>query len=200
MMAGGVCDGDECIAAVDPILLDLTGDGFSLTTPQNGVTFDFYGKGGKMRLAWTTANSGTAWLALDRNGNHKIDNGAELFSNITPQPKALPMVGFKALAQYDLKENGGNGDGVIDAKDAIWPQLLLWEDRNHNGISEASELTPISKSSITSISLNYQQKPWADLYGNQFKYRAKITGADAKGNDKWAYDVVLTYVKNAKKK
>jgi hypothetical protein len=105
------------------------------------------------------------------------------------------LLGFKALAQYDLTEYGGNGDGVIDSKDKIWSALLLWNDLNHNGISEPNELTPISKSTITSISLDYQQKPWTDLYGNQFRFRAKITGADATGNDKWAYDVILTYSK-----
>ena len=194
-MAGGVCDGGECVADMDPIIVDLTGDGFSFTNAPQGISFDFFGNHKPFQMAWTTVNSGTAWLALDRNGNGRIDNGHELFSNVTPQDKALPFIGFKALAQYDLKQNGGNGDGVIDANDKIWTQLLLWEDKNHNGISEPSELTAISKSGITSISLNYQQKPWTDLYGNQFKYRAKITGAGKSGNDKWAYDVILTYVK-----
>jgi len=71
---------------------------------------------------------------LDRNGNGTIDNGRELFGNLTPQPippDGVKLNGFAALAEYDKPARGGNGDGVIDNGDAIFSSLWLWQDTNH---------------------------------------------------------------------
>jgi hypothetical protein len=137
----GSCNNGRC-ESEDPIVIDLNGAGFQLTNAKNGVKFDFFGTGSPIQIPWTAAGSDTAWLALDRNNDGRIDNGADLFSNVAPQPAAAPQlkIGFKALAVYDLPANGGNGDGIIDRRDAVFSKLLVWVDRNHNGISDPGEL------------------------------------------------------------
>jgi hypothetical protein len=177
-----------------PIIVDTTGEGFRLTSAQNGVVFDIKGDGHPMRIAWPARGSGNAFLALDRNGNGKIDSGKELFGNVTAQPKCAHPNGFLALDQFDKPENGGNGDGVIDSRDAVFSKLRLWIDENHNGISEPNELHTLGELGVYSLALNYTESKQTDRYGNSFRYKAKVNPeGEPKADqvDRWTYDVWL---------
>jgi hypothetical protein len=176
-----------------PLMIDLTGKGIVLTPARFGVFFDLKGKGTKSLVGWTLAGEDAqGFLALDRNGNGKIDDGTELFGNFSPQPSSATPNGFAALAIYDLPENGGNADGLISPADAIWPKLRVWVDYNHDGISQAEELKPLDFWNVAAIDLKYSESKHSDIGGNTFRYRAKILSSTPKVGDRWAWDVSLT--------
>ncbi|CAM3067930.1 calcium binding hemolysin protein [Ectopseudomonas mendocina] len=98
---------------VDPLVLDLAGNGFSTSGLSRPVRFDLDADG---RIDSISAPTGDdALLALDRNGNGRIDDGRELFGD---QHGAAN--GFAELARFD-----DNGDGRIDAADAVFDKLRL---------------------------------------------------------------------------
>jgi hypothetical protein len=175
-------------------VIDVLGNGFNLTSGAGGVDFDFNDDGIPGRLSWTAAGSDDAWLVFDRNGNGIIDSGSELFGSATPQPPPQPgqiRNGFLALAEYDNPAHGGNDDKKISRSDLIFPLLRLWQDRNHNGISEANELLTLSDAGVVSIGLEYKESRRTDSNGNEFRYRTKINSINDSVTSRYAYDVLL---------
>jgi hypothetical protein len=132
-------------AVVDPIILDLDHNGIALSTLTGGVSFDVNGDGAQDQVAWT-ANGGDGILALDVDHSGKIESGSELF---TPTFNGGNFAdGIAALASLD-----GNHDGVIDSQDAAFRELVVWQDANHNGISDNGELAKLGDLGIKTIEL-----------------------------------------------
>jgi hypothetical protein len=186
---------DDCACEpASPVILDTNGQGFQLTSAANGVLFDMQGSGQKIKVAWTAGNSGTAFLALP--GSDRLaDDGKELFGNFTPQPSSNHRNGFAALAVYDLPQNGGNGDGIIDARDKIFSSLRLWLDSNHDGVSQPEELRTLPSLGVNSISLHYHPSMYRDQYGNLFRYKSKVNPGDPNNSSdvgRAAFDVFFT--------
>ena len=125
---------------ITPLVLDLDGDGIELTERTAGeVSFDLDGDGFAEWTGWVAPDDGI--LALDVNGNGRIDDISEVFGNATTD-------GFTELSALD-----DNNDGVIDAADAAFADLVVWVDANQDGITDDGELHTLADLEIQSISL-----------------------------------------------
>lgn len=122
---------------VDPLVLDLAGNGFSTSGLSRPVRFDLDADGRLDSISVPTGDD--ALLALDRNGNGRIDDGRELFGD---QHGAAN--GFAELARFD-----DNGDGRIDAADAVFDRLRLLRFDE----SGRQQLQPLSSAGVSAIDL-----------------------------------------------
>lgn len=177
-------NGTACIATPgSPIIIDTARDGYRLTSVEDGVAFDLDGNGTLEQIAWTREDSDDAFLALDRNGNGRIDDGTELFGNYTPayvdrrQPRTPN--GFEALRFLEGPDYGiSRVDATIDARDEAFGRLLLWTDINHNGISEPEELRAANAAGLRWIGTDYQEKRRVDRFGNEFRQKGRLQWSD----------------------
>ena len=122
---------------------------FELTSIENGVNFDMDVNGFAEKTGWITGDD--VFLALDRNEDGIINNGGELFGDRTLLENGqYASSGFEALAEFDA-----NVDGIINAHDQVYNSLMLWQDKNQDGISTEDELTTLSNAGIAEIHLEY---------------------------------------------
>ena len=183
------CESDEywdeglqrCIPLYCPIIVATSrSQAYKLTSAVFGVPFDLNADGQLDQVAWTEADSEVAFLAIDRDGDGKIGDGSELFGDHT-----LPGAsnGFEALRLMTLQTNGGITRGAVDSEDPIFARLLLWTDRNHNGLSERRELRPASEV-VSDIGLGYEPFRRADGHGNRFRFRGFVHVRSQPGNNR----------------
>ena len=138
---------------LDPLALDLDDDGIETTNTSNGrpILFDHDGDGILTGTGWLKPDDG--WLALDLNSNNLIENGSELFGVYTKKSDGtFASDGFDALSNLDE-----NHDGIINAGDRLFNQLLVWRDLNQDGINQVGENKSLKDSGISSFSLTMQK-------------------------------------------
>jgi hypothetical protein len=153
-------------AGITPIVIDLNGDGVqTVARADAGGTFDLFGNGSAVASGW--ASSADGMLAVDSNGNGKIDSIAELFGG------AGKGDGFAKLASYD-----SNGDGKVDAADAGFASLKVWQDINGNHQTDAGELMSLAEAGVASLAVAFTELPFLDANGNLHLERSSATLSD----------------------
>jgi len=107
----------EATRPIDPLVINYGGTAASLMGEK--FLFDLTSDGSLDSLA--VLGEGSGFLAIDWNGNGKIDDGSELFGPSTG-------CGFSELRQYDI-----DGNGWIDENDEIFDKLVVWRrDKDGN--------------------------------------------------------------------
>ncbi|MDO5382053.1 MAG: hypothetical protein Q4F06_04925 [Eubacteriales bacterium] len=101
----------------DPLMINLDTNIGAVSDQKFFFDLDADGKEEKISFA----GQGSGFLALDKNGDGKINDGSELFGTSSGD-------GFKDLATYDE-----DGNGWIDENDSIFNRLKVWtKDENGN--------------------------------------------------------------------
>ena len=146
---------------------------FDKTRPKFSASTDFPLDPGGGKTYWPEKDSGGYFLAMDRNSDGKITNAKELFGNNRDNLSN----GFKYLAKLD-----SNSDGVIDIKDDKFESLVLWKDKNEDGVSQPSELHSLKSKNVEYISLRYNQNSVEDMAGRaELREKSMFTFRDHKG-------------------
>ncbi|ODA29221.1 hypothetical protein A8L45_22585 [Veronia pacifica] len=140
---------DWWLEYISPLIIDLNGDGVQTLNINEGVAFDIDADGKKEKVGW--ASAGDALLAIDLNGDGIINDGSELFGEASPKPEEVKD-GFQALSFYDE-----NQDGVFDANDSAYDDIIVWQDKNSDGISQADEMIGLAEAGVVSIDLTPEQ-------------------------------------------
>lgn len=124
----------------DPLMLDFAAPLAALNP--HSVDFDLDNDGATESMRMPAANA--AVLFHDRNRNGVADNGSELFG---PQSGD----GFAELAQLD-----GDGNGWIDAGDAAYADLKLWQ----LGDDGASRVRSLAEAEISALATQSEETPF----------------------------------------
>jgi len=162
----------------DPLVVDLDDNGVQLSAQL--VSFDLAATGEKVRMPRLLGKD--ALLAIDLDGNGRIDSGAELLGNASSCGDGRCTDGVEALARHD-----GNKDGAIDAKDAAFSRLRLWQDRDGDGVSGAGELRSLAEAGIRSIGLSDRfDRSFGDERGSSLR---SISFTRTGGSSGAVYDV-----------
>ncbi|MBR4530517.1 MAG: hypothetical protein IKO80_09610 [Lachnospiraceae bacterium] len=128
-------------ALMDPLIIN-TGSGITQVSDQT-FRFDLDADGKEEEVKLPSAGCG--FLALDRDGNGRIDDGSELFGTRSGD-------GFGDLAAYD-----SDGNGWIDENDEIFDRLKVWY-KNGDG---SQELLDLKQADIGAICLKEQRTDFA---------------------------------------
>ena len=134
-----------------PIALDLNGDGIQTLSIDEGVEFDLLNTGTKVNTGWLSGED--ALLAVDNNGNGVIDDRSELFGGAVGE-------GFAKLSTFD-----SNDDGLVNADDANFGLLQVWQDANENGVTDTGELVAL-EGTVAALSTDYTNVFELDAQGN----------------------------------
>ena len=137
----------------DPLMINLDTNVGHVSDQKFFFDLDADGKNEEISFA----GKGSGFLALDKNGDGKINDGSELFGTKSGD-------GFKDLATYDE-----DGNGWIDENDSIFSKLKVWT-KDENG---QDRLVDLKKADVGAIYLKNADTQYS-LKDNQHNLNAEI--------------------------
>lgn len=129
----------EAARKTDPLVLNFSGRASELTDQVFNFDLNADGKGESIHELAT----GSAYLALDRNGNGLIDDGSELFGPASSD-------GFSELATLD-----SDGNGWIDENDPAFAKLSLWSG------NQANQTRKLGEAGVGALLLSHASTPFS---------------------------------------
>jgi hypothetical protein len=126
----------------DPLVVNFGGTAAQLAAAGRSFRFDLDSDGDAEELPLFALGSG--YLALDLDGNGRIDDGNELFGPASGN-------GFADLARHDQDKNGW-----IDAGDAVFDRLAVWTPAAEGG----GELRSLADLGIGALALAHAATPF----------------------------------------
>lgn len=141
----------------DPLVLNFNGTAAQLTSQRFKFDLDSDGKSDEINFV----AGGSGFLALDRNGDGKINNGSELFGTRSGD-------GFSELATLDADHNGW-----IDENDSAYALLRVWTKDS----AGKDQLATLRQANVGALSLGRVETPF-DLKdsGNALQGQIRSTG------------------------
>ncbi|MBO9409403.1 hypothetical protein J7399_18345 [Shimia sp. R9_1] len=150
--ATGQHDGSDNDASWWPVVIDLDQDGVELAFGKP-IYFDWDDDGYLEDSTWAAADDGFLVLDLNADGSRggrdgKIDQAREIAFSLWGNASDTDL---QALGRaFDL-----NRDGVLNASDAVWAELRIWQDLDQDAVTDDGELRTLADWGITEINLTY---------------------------------------------
>jgi hypothetical protein len=140
---------------VDPLVINFGGTAAQLTQTQ--FDFDLDADGAPEQISFVKPNSGM--LALDKNGDGRINDGTELFGPTTGD-------GFAELAVHDQ-----DGNQWIDEADPIYDRLRIWT----KGAEGQDQLFALGEKGIGAIYVGHVATPF-DIKDDRNQLLGQVQG------------------------
>ena len=141
------------------LVVDLDNDGYALSSASEGVAFDLDTDGRPERIGWTSPSANDGFLGLDLDRNGIISDARELFGTAFRKRSGRSAhEGFDGMV--DLYQSLGlQKGGLFDEADAVYPNMLLWFDRNHDGRCQSGEALRLPAAGLISVATAYRLIP-----------------------------------------
>ncbi|UFH49387.1 hypothetical protein [Pseudomonas sp. KNUC1026] len=180
---------------VDPLLLDLTGEGVRMTDLSDAVLFDTDHSGTLKRSGW--AGPSTGMLVVD-DGSGQVSNASQMFSEYYGGQAGADGAagerrfkdGFAALASEDADQ-----DGVIGPSDPVWSKLRVWVDSSHDAKVDGGELKTLDELGISQLTVSPTGREPQARDGNRVVASGTFT-ANGQAREMLAVDFVSEAVSN----
>ncbi len=160
----------------DPLVINFSGNAAQLTSQRFKFDLDSDGKAEEINFV----AGGSGFLALDKNGDGKINNGSELFG-------AQSGNGFAELAAYDSDRNGW-----IDENDAAYAQLRVWtKDSAGNDVLSTLKQANVGAINLASVATPFDLKDSNNALLGQIRASSVYLSDDGKAGTVQQVDLTV---------